>query len=177
MVRFLLTAVLLAVTLSSQPADLIVRNGKIVTLERDAPIVDALAVRGDTILAAGPNSRISALAGPTTRTIDLQGALAIPGFIEGHGHFMGVGQFTRNLNLRDARNWNQIVGMVGAAAKEARPGEWILGRGFHQSKWDAPPQSAVQGFPVHAELSKASPQNPVLLGHASGHASMVNAKA
>jgi hypothetical protein len=177
MVRLLLLAGFALPALLAQPADLILRNGRIVTLEASPPVAEAIAIRGDVILAVGTNARIAALAGPKTQIIDLNGALAIPGFIEGHGHFMGVGQFKRSLNLRGARTWDEIVGIVGAAAREARPGEWILGRGFHQSKWDKPPSPTVQGFPVHDQLSAVSPNNPVLLTHASGHASMVNRKA
>jgi predicted amidohydrolase YtcJ len=177
MVRLLLLAAFVLPALLAQPADLILRNGRIVTLEANPPVAEAIAIRGELILAVGTNARVATLAGPKTQTIDLKGALAIPGFIEGHGHFMGVGQFKRSLNLRDTRNWGEIVGMVGAAAKEAKPGEWILGRGFHQSKWDKPPSPNVQGFPVHDQLSAVSPNNPVLLTHASGHASMVNRKA
>ncbi len=162
---------------AADPADLILRNGTIHTLAPAQPKAQALAVRGDLILAVGSDAAILKLRGPKTEVIDLRGATAIPGFIEGHGHFMGVGQFKRSLNLRDTTNWQQIVGMVGAAAKEAKPGEWIVGRGFHQSKWTAPPSPAVQGFPVHDELSAVSPANPVLLTHASGHAAMANAKA
>ncbi len=81
------------------------------------------------------------------------------------------------LNLRDARNWDEIVAMVRAAAREAKPGAWILGSGFHQAKWDKPPSPNVLGFPVHDELSKASPNNPVWLTHASGHAGFANADA
>ena len=158
-------------------ADLILYNGTVHTLAPARPKAQALAVRGDLILAVGGDAAILKLRGPKTEVIDLRGATAIPGFIEGHGHFMGVGQFKRSLNLRDSTTWRQIVGMVGAAAKEAKPGEWIIGRGFHQSKWTTPPSPAVQGFPVHDELSAASPANPVLLTHASGHAAMANAKA
>ena len=120
---------------------------------------------------------MAAWTGPQTKVIDLAGKLAIPGFIEGHGHFMGVGEAQRSLNLRNARSWDDIVAMVAAAAKTAPPGAWILGRGFHQSKWDNAPQPNVQGFPVQTELSKVSPANPVWLTHASGHASMVNQAA
>jgi predicted amidohydrolase YtcJ len=82
-----------------------------------------------------------------------------------------------NLNLRDAKSWDQIVAMVAAAAKEAKPGEWIIGRGWHQEKWDTKPVPNVNGFPVHDALSKASPNNPVFLTHASGHAAFVNGAA
>jgi predicted amidohydrolase YtcJ len=158
-------------------ADLILRNGVIHTLDPARPKAQALAAEGDRIVATGSDAAILKLRGPKTGIIDLHGATAIPGFIEGHGHFMGIGQFKRSLNLRDATNFQQIVSMVGAAAKEAKPGEWIIGRGFHQSKWTRPPSPAVQGFPVHDALSAVSPANPVLLTHASGHALMANAKA
>jgi hypothetical protein len=82
-----------------------------------------------------------------------------------------------NLNLRDAKSWDQIVAMVAAAVKEAKSGDWIIGRGWHQEKWDVKPSPNVNGFPVHEALSRASPNNPVLLTHASGHAGFVNAAA
>ena len=153
------------------------RNGKVVTMDPARPQAQAVAVRGGRILAVGSEKEIALLIGPSTKVVDLGGKLAIPGFIEGHGHFMGVGEAQVNLKLGKARTWDEIVAMVAAAAKNAPPGTWILGGGFHQSKWDKVPQPNVQGFPVHAELSKVSPNNPVLLTHASGHAAMVNAAA
>ena len=107
----------------------------------------------------------------------LQGKLAIPGFIEGHGHFTGVGEAELNLKLMPTTSWDQIVSMVADAAKTAKPGEWIIGRGWHQEKWTNRPDPNVEGFPTHASLDAVSPNNPVLLTHASGHASFVNAKA
>jgi hypothetical protein len=90
---------------------------------------------------------------------------------------MGLGASKMVLNLRDAKNWDQIVSMVAAAAREAKPGTWILGRGWHQAKWDLPPSPNVEGFPIHDQLSKVSPHNPVWLTHASGHAGFANAEA
>jgi predicted amidohydrolase YtcJ len=166
-----------ALAFSQSKADLVLQNGKIVTMDPKRPQAQAIAVRSGRILAVGSTADMKALTGPQTRVIDLAGKLAVPGLIEGHGHFMGVGQAQMNLNLRNARNWDEIVAMVAEAAKKAPPGTWILGRGFHQSKWDRAPQPNVQGFPVHADLSKVSPNNPVWLTHASGHAGMVNAAA
>jgi predicted amidohydrolase YtcJ len=163
--------------LLAQPADLVLRNGKLITLESGAPQAQALAARGGKITAIGTNQQMQAFIGPSTKVIDLGGRLAIPGFIEGHGHFMGLGSSKMVLNLRDVKNWDQIVAMVAAAAREAKPGTWILGRGWHQAKWDPPPSPNVQGFPLHDALSKASPHNPVLLTHASGHAGFANAEA
>src|SRR5262249_39750574 len=102
---------------------------------------------------------------------------AIPGFIDGHGHFTGVGEARIILNLTRVKNWDDIVAMVKDAAAKARPGEWIRGRGWHQEKWDRRPEPAVEGLPVHASLSRVSANNPVVLEHASGHADFANAKA
>src|SRR5260370_11721580 len=163
--------------LEAQPADLVLRNGKVITMEASAPQAQALAARGGKIVAVGTSQQMQSYIGPSTKVIDLGGRLAIPGFIEGHGHFMGLGSSKMVWNLRDIKNWDQIVAMVAAAAREAKPGTWILGRGWHQAKWDPPPSPNVQGFPLHDALSKASPRNPVLLTHASGHAGFANAEA
>ena len=92
-------------------------------------------------------------------------------------HFTGVGEAARNLKLGTAKNWDEIVRMVGDAAKKAKPGEWIIGRGWHQEKWSEVPTANVEGFPVHDALTRVSPDNPVWLTHASGHAGFANALA
>jgi hypothetical protein len=161
----------------AQPADLVLRNGKILTMNTATPSAEAIAVRGDKIAALGSDRDAQRWVGPQTKVIDLHGMLAIPGFIEGHGHFTGVGEFRMGLDLREARTWDDIVAQVGRAAKQAKPGEWIVGRGWHQSKWDHAPDPNVEGFPLHASLDQVSPNNPVLLTHASGHAAFVNGKA
>lgn len=161
-----------------QPADLVLRNGKIVTMNAAQPVVQAVAVRGDRIAALGSNADAAKWTRPGTKVIDLHGMLGIPGFIEGHGHFTELGEFRLGLDLREARTWDEIVAQVARAAKQARPGEWIVGRGWHQSKWDHAPEPNVEGFPLHASLDRVSPNNPVLLRHASGgHAAFVNGKA
>ena len=160
-----------------EPAELVLVGGKIVTVDESNPQVQALAARGGIIVALGTDADIERYVGPDTETIDLAGRLAVPGFIEGHGHFMGIGDAKLILDLRQAANWNEIIDMVQDAVAEAQPGAWIRGHGWHQDKWSAPPEPAVEGFPVHAALSRVSPDNPVFLTHASGHASFVNARA
>jgi predicted amidohydrolase YtcJ len=162
---------------AATPATLVVRGGKIVTVDTARPEAEALAVADDTIVAVGSNQDIQRYVGPATRVIDLHGALAVPGFIDAHAHFTGVGDAARNLKLGTATDWEDIVRMVGEAAKTARPGEWILGRGWHQEKWSHVPAPNVEGFPLHEALSRVSPNNPVWLTHASGHAGFANALA
>jgi predicted amidohydrolase YtcJ len=160
-----------------EPADLVLHNGKVVTLDEAVPQAQALAVTGGTIVAVGTNAEVRPRIGAETTVIDLGGRLAIPGFIDSHVHFTGIGQARLNLKLMDADSWDEIVGMVEEAVKNSSPGEWILGRGWHQEKWDHPPSPAIEGFPTHESLSRISPENPVFLTHASGHASFANAKA
>jgi predicted amidohydrolase YtcJ len=177
------TAALAGVTAlkSQQPAsvaaDMVLLNARIVTLEASQPQVEALAVGGNRIAAIGTTAAIRRYVGERTQVIDLNGRLVIPGFIEGHAHFTGVGLSKLNLDLTKAKTWDEIVRMVEGAAKNARPGEWIYGRGWHQEKWTVKPSPAVEGFPTHDSLSQVSPHNPVLLTHASGHATFANAKA
>jgi predicted amidohydrolase YtcJ len=160
-----------------EPADLILTNGRVATVDPDKPVAEAVAVRGDRIEAVGTSRDIKAYIGQKTEVIDLAGRFAMPGFIESHAHFTGVGAAKMQLELMKTRNWDEIVAMVAEAAKRAKPGEWIVGRGWHQEKWDRKPLQAVEGFPTHDLLSRAAPDNPVILTHASGHATMANAKA
>src|SRR4051812_42725119 len=158
-------------------ATLVLLNGHVVTVDSSKPEAQAVAVAGDRILAVGTDAEIRKLVTPSTRVIDVKGRLVTPGFTDGHGHFMALGETKLELDLTRARTWDDIVAQVARAAKTAKPGEWIVGHGWHQAKWDRPPEPAVEGNPVHAALSAVSPNNPVVLEHASGHATFVNANA
>jgi predicted amidohydrolase YtcJ len=182
-ILFLAAGVALLATLSLScarrpaPADLVLTNGKVVTVDARIPEGRAVAVHDGRIVAVGSEKAVQRYVGDTTQVIDLKGALAIPGFIDSHGHFTGLGESKMILDLTKARSWDEIAALVGEAAKKAKPGEWILGRGWHQEKWDRAPQPNIDGLPFHNALSKAAPANPVLLEHASGHSSLANAKA
>ena len=158
-------------------ADLVLTGGKVVTVDDALPEAEALAVTGHTITAVGTNEEIAGYVGPSTEVIELGGRLVIPGFIEGHGHYMSLGRAKMILDLTTATSWDDIVRMVGDAAAQAPPGEWVTGRGWHQEKWTSTPEPNVDGVPLHTALSAASPENPVNLGHASGHAAFANALA
>jgi predicted amidohydrolase YtcJ len=160
-----------------EPASLVLKNGKIVTVDESMPEAEAVAVRDDVIVAVGSDKEIAAYIGADTQVIDLEGKLAIPGFVESHGHFTSIGRAKMQLDLMNVKNWDEIIDSVAEAAKDAEPGEWILGRGWHQEKWDRVPEPNVDGLPYHHELSKISPNNPVFLSHASGHSAFANAKA
>ena len=163
---------------TSDAADLVITGGKIITVDDANPEVEALAAKDGKIIALGSAEEIAAHVGESTRVVELaEGQVAIPGFIEGHGHFMGLGDFRSQLDLRSATSWQDIVDQVAAAAAELPAGSWIRGRGWHQDKWSAPPEPNLEGFPLHASLSDAAPDHPVLLTHASGHALFANAKA
>ncbi len=161
----------------SPSADLVLRHGKIATLDPNRPTATALAVRGERIVAVGDDASVEGHVGPATRVIDLEGKRAIPGFIEGHAHFLGLGEAKMVLDLSQAKSWDEIVGMVEQAARRTPPGHWIEGRGWHQAKWRSKPQPNVQGYPTHEKLSAATPTHPVLLTHGTGHMVLANAKA
>lgn len=158
-------------------AELIIRGGKIYTAEEAQPNVEAVAVKGDKIIFAGTEEEVEKFKNDKTRIIDLQGKTMTPGFIEGHGHLFGLGFNELTLNLADIKNYDELVAKVKEAAAKAKPGDWIIGRGWHQEKWDAKPKKMIKGFQTHEALSAVSPDNPVFLTHASGHAAFVNAKA
>ena len=159
------------------PADLVLHNGVVVTVAADRPQVQALAARGERIVAVGSDTDIKPLIGRHTRVIDLSGRVVLPGFIEGHGHLMALGEARLALDLSRAREWDEVVALVAQKANKSRPGEWIIGDGWHQGRWEKLPEHAIEGYPWHESLSRATPDNPVLLKHATGHMSFANARA
>lgn len=158
-------------------ADLILLNGQFYTVNPKQPTAEALAIAKGRIIAIGSSDEMVEWQSPETEVIDLQGQFAMPGFIEGHGHFSGMGSSLLNLNFLEAQSWDEIVQMVAEKAKTAAPGEWITGRGWHQEKWLVKPEQQLYGYPFHDDLSAVSPNNPVLLDHASGHAVFANKAA
>ncbi|MCS5614526.1 MAG: amidohydrolase [Candidatus Marinimicrobia bacterium] len=162
---------------SVSSADLVLRNGRIITMDNRWPQVSALAVKGDRISAIGSDRDMLRYTGMETQVIDLKGMLTIPGFIEGHGHFYSLGASLMELELRNAENWDAIIALVAAEVKNKKPGTWIVGRGWHQNKWTTKPHPNVGGLPIHHKLSAVSPQNPVFLSHTSGHGVFVNQAA
>ena len=161
----------------SKHADMVIHNGTIYTMSDYNPIAETVIVKEGKIMNVGNQINYRSYIGEKTKILDLNGATMIPGFIEGHGHFMGLGYAKMRLDLSVVDSYDELVDMVAEAVEKAPPGEWILGRGWHQSKWLPTPYPLVKGFQTHDKLSAVSPNNPVWLTHASGHAGFANAKA
>lgn len=173
---------------SGNQADLLVYNARIWT-GADCPGIEVPA--GDdycaTAIVIGQGGRIMAVGTDTsewasmlqssTKRIDAENRFMMPGFVEGHAHFSGLGSSLRNLNFLRSKNWDDIVAMVAERAEETPKGDWIAGRGWHQEKWDKPHDHSVGGYPIHDELSRLTSEHPVVLRHASGHALFANDKA
>lgn len=173
--------ILLFVLACSNPkkefATMLIYGGTIYTVDANSTTVEAVAIKNNTIVFAGTFSEAVEFKNNQTELIDLKGKTMTPGLIEGHGHFMGLGYNELHLDLMNTTSYQDIVDAVAERVKTAKPGAWIIGRGWHQSKWDSMPTGLVKGFQTHHLLSEASPDNPVYLGHASGHAGFANAKA
>ena len=168
---------LLLIGCETEKADMIIHNGTIYTMNDLMPTTESVAIRNGKIIALGKYRDLDDLITPRTKIINLNGAMMTPGLIEGHGHFYGLGLAKMQLDLSTAESYAELVSMVADAIDRSTPGEWILGRGWHQSKWSDNADSFIKGFQTHDSLSKISPNNPVWLKHASGHAGFANQKA
>ncbi len=162
---------------STEKADMIIHNAQIYTVSDGFAQGDALIIRQGRIESIVDSDEIEKFTGESTEIINAEGNFLMPGFIEGHGHFSGLGYSLLYLNFLTSRSWEEIVRGVEEKVKESKPGEWIIGRGWHQEKWDSIPFNHVLGYPFHDELSRVSPDNPVVLRHASGHSLFANKKA
>lgn len=169
--------ILVSACSSGEKADSIYFNGSIYTVDESNPQVEAVAVKDGMIMAVGSKSDIMKLQGDETEMVDLKGQTMTPGFIESHAHMMGVGYNKLEIDLMYVKTYDELVEKVAEAVAKAQPGDWITGRGWHQDKWIEKPDVMVKGFQTHDKLSAVSPDNPVWLRHASGHAAFGNAKA
>jgi predicted amidohydrolase YtcJ len=176
MLSTLNTFVILLAAAAAAP-DRILLNGVVHTMDDSRPKAEAVAMIGGRISAVGTSAEILALKGPQTEVIDLKGATVVPGLKESHGHFVGIGQAQMSLNLVGTKSWEEVVAKVAAAVKGRPKGAWVVGRGWHEGKWETRPTRIIRGFPPHDALSAASPDNPVYLTRADGHAGFANAQA
>lgn len=145
-------------------------NGDIHTFSRGR--VEAMAIRGDRIVALGRTEDLARAAGPGTTRIDLQGRTVTPGLIDSHGHMSSLGRILAGrLDLRATKSFQDLLDSVSTRVAETKRGEWILGSRWDEANWGR------KEFPTHAELSAVSPDHPVLLHRVDGHAALANHRA
>jgi predicted amidohydrolase YtcJ len=168
---FALAALAPLVLGAQSQADVVLVNGNIYTVDNARPIASALAVRGGRILFVGSDAEARVLAKGSANVIDLRGATVVPGIVDAHAHLLGLGNMLRRVNLAGSASYEEVIDRVKAWAKDVKPGDWILGRGWDQTRW------AGREFPTHDALSRAFPNNPVVLTRVDGHALLANAKA
>jgi len=161
----------LLIQCSVDKADLIITNGKVVTVDNKFSVREAVAVKGDKILLVGSAKEIKKLRGSTTQTIDAKGLLVLPGLIDAHAHLVSLGSQLFNLDISDCSSYEEIVDRVAERVKQIQPGDWIIGGRWDQSRWGR------GEFPFHDRLSEVSPDNPVYLTRVDGNSAFVNHKA
>ena len=154
-----------------QPADLIVTNARIYTVDERRPFGEAMAIAGGRVRFVGSERGALALKGPRTRVMDLEGRTVIPGMVDAHAHLLGLGMALRTVDLTGTKSYDEVIARVVARARDVPAGTWILGRGWDQNDW------GDTRFPSHEALSRAVPDHPVYLTRVDGHAALVNARA
>src|SRR5688500_15818678 len=152
-------------------ADIVFKNGNVYTANDKSPKAQALAVKEDKIVFVGTNAAAQKYVGPKTRVVDLKGNTVLPGFTDSHQHLSGVGLREMTLNLEGTTSLEDFLAKVKARVDQAKPGEWITGRGWIETHWKPPV------FPTRWDLDKVSPNNPVILGRADGHGAVANSAA
>ncbi|WP_291981495.1 amidohydrolase [Luteitalea sp.] len=155
----------------TSPADLVVMNARVYTVDTGRPEAQALAVRGDRLVVVGTTAEALALRGPKTQVVDAGGRAVIPGLHDAHGHVLGLGEGLQNVDLRGTTSAQAVVDAIRAKAQQVPPGQWIRGRGWDQNDW------ADSAWPTAAQLDAAIPNHPVYLSRVDGHAAWVNTTA
>lgn len=156
---------------SAEPTDLVFINGNIYTVNEKQPRAEAVAVKADRIVFVGSNADAKKYVGKATRVVDLKGATVVPGMTDAHCHLTGIGQREMNLNLEGTTSLEDFLSKVKARVDQAKPGEWITGRGWIETFWKP------QAFPTRWDLDKVAPNNPVYLTRADGHGAVANSAA
>lgn len=167
----LLLLALLPAPQSVQPADIVFKNGNVYTAADTSPQAQAIAVKADRIVFVGSNADAQKYVGQNTRVVDLKGKTVLPGFTDSHQHLSGVGLREMTLNLEGTASLADFLAKVKARVAQAKPGEWVTGRGWIETHWKPPV------FPTRWDLDKVAPNNPVILGRADGHGAVVNSAA
>jgi len=174
---YLIAIILLIQCKTEEKLDLVILSDSIYTASEDTTKVEAIGVIADKIVFIGTKAEMIGRKDDNTKIIDATGQFVMPGFIEGHGHFSGMGSSLQNLNFLKDTSWNAILDKIEKKAATLKDGQWIYGRGWHQEKWTELPNENHGAYPMHYSLSELSPDNPAILIHASGHSLIANESA
>ncbi|MEP7271103.1 MAG: amidohydrolase [Acidobacteriota bacterium] len=155
----------------TEKADRIFRNGNIYTVNDRQPRAEAIAVKAGRIVFVGSNADAKKFEGPETEVIDLKGATVLPGLTDAHYHLSGVGQREMTLNLEGTSSLEDFLAKTKARVDQTKPGDWVTGRGWIETFWKP------QRFPTRLDLDRISPNNPLYLTRADGHAGIANTAA
>jgi predicted amidohydrolase YtcJ len=166
-------ALFLGACSSPVPADLVLRGGKVATVDPSFSMQEAVAVSNGVIVFVGSDGAVESFIGPGTRVIELDGALVTPGMVDAHGHPFNLGNTEEgeSFSVRGSSSWDEVVERVAAEIAGMEPGEWLIGGGWYQDDWED------NSIPEHDGLSAVSPDNPVFLYRRGGNSAFVNAKA
>ncbi|MBL4642390.1 MAG: amidohydrolase [Flavobacteriaceae bacterium] len=171
-IALIVISIMLHFSCNTNPvADFVLLNGKIATVDKNFSIQEAVVIKGNSIIFVGKNSKAKKYIGDQTNVIELDGKLVLPGLIDAHAHTHDLGDQLSYLNINNTTSYQQIIDIIADKVKITKPGEWIVGGRWDQNNWD------TKTFPIHDELSKISPDNPVYLKRVDGNSAFVNQKA
>ena len=150
-------------------ADLLLTNARIWTGDASRPWAETALVRGGNFAGVGAANQFSVASG--VETLDARAQLVVPGLVDGHVHLHGTGSAMQQVALKGTKTVEEAITLVAERVTTTRPGDWIQGTGWDQNSWRG------QAFPTATDLDSATPNNPVLLSHTSGHCTWVNSAA
>ncbi len=153
------------------PAERVLINGKIITVDARDSIAQAVAIAGGKIVAVGTNEQIKPRIGKSTEVIDLEGRTATPGLIDAHVHFIAPLPSIVDLSGSEIKRLDDVLSRVRKRVGEVKEGEWVIGRGWDEGKL------AERRYVAATDLDAVSPKNPVWLTHTTGHYGVANSYA
>ncbi len=171
MFRVTLLATALALSAAAQPADLVLFNGQIHTLDAARPSATAVAVRDGKIIYVGDDAGAAKFRAEAKRVIDLAGATVVPGLNDAHMHLEGIGARELLFDLEGTKSIAELRQKLAARVAQAPAKKWIVGRGWIETHWPE------QRFPTRQDLDAVAPDHPVVLTRADGHAVVANSLA
>lgn len=171
LIRLFWLAIFSSISFSQVPADLVLLNGKIWTVNEKQPQAEAVACLGNRIIAVGTSKEVRKFIGKQTRIIDLQDRRVVPGFNDAHVHFFNGGAGLASVQLRDAKSQEEFKNRIGAFAAKISSGRWILEGNWDHENW------SPANLPARELIDAVTPNNPVFVQRLDGHMALANSLA